>query len=114
MKHPLDPEFVPTFPPRYITPAEGVPVIGKQRDLYLSLQVDMTFYGEAPLTVRVHTPTQLGAYTAALVYARRKHTQKRCTSLTISFLDLDPKVLLVDEPINLSIVPPIPTDAVPA
>lgn len=89
MKHQLNPDFIPTFPPRYIVPMDGVPVIGTKRDLYLSLQVTMSFFGAPDLTVQVHSPTQRGAYTAALVYARRRHTLKRCTELTIAFLDFE-------------------------
>lgn len=88
MKNPLNPDFAPAFPPRYTAPATGVPVIGKPRPHHLHLQVTMTFFASPPLVVQVHAPTQRGAYTAALVYARRKHTQKRCTELTIAFVDL--------------------------
>lgn len=92
MKHALNPDFAPAFPPHYVVPADGVPVIGTRRHLYLFMQVEMDFYAEKPLTVQVHSPTQRGAYTAALVYARRRHTQKRCTELRISFIDVDGEI----------------------
>ncbi len=106
MKHPLDPDFTPVFPPRYVVPAEGAPVIGTRRDRYLFLQVDMSFYSTAGLTVQVHSPTQRGAYTAALVYARRHHTQKRCTELRISFIDDSPEATVASAPSEA--VPPEP------
>ena len=77
-------------------------MIGTKRDRYLSLQIDMDFYAEPSLTVQVHSPTQRGAYTAALVYARRHHTQKRCTSLTISFLDLSSEAVSTADDVLLA------------
>lgn len=90
MKNPLNPDFTVTWPPRYVEPAPEAPVIGKPRPAHLHLQVAMTFFASPPLTVQVHAPTQRGAYTAALVHVRRRHTQKRCTELTIAFIDLPP------------------------
>lgn len=88
MKHSLDPDFVPVFPPRWTNaPAADTPSIGKPRPHHLHLLVAMSFFGASPLAVQVHAPTQRGAYTAALVHARKHHTARRCTELDISFVE---------------------------